>query len=473
MKKRIIALAFLLLLLPGMLFFAACSLPSVYQDSYYAELPAMVRRMDEARGKRLILIGGSSVAFGIDVPLLENYLEEKGFDYTVCPLGLYAAVGTSAMLSLSESVLREGDTVILALEPASDAMTAYFGATAFLKCAESDSSLFWRLNSDQQTRVIGNALPFLQEIYAVARSGQMPKAEGVYAKAAFDENCNMAYLREGNTMALGFDTASPIALSGLSIEDAFANQINAYCENAAKKGASVYMSFCPMNKSALTGSVNDYFTLCNETFDCPIISNPLDYILESGWFYDSNFHLNTAGAKLRTWLLARDVLAQFGCYEPLEDELPMMPVPAAAEVRDTADSGDFVFEAAENGQAYVIEGLTEQGRARETLILPASHQGKPVAAIRPDSLAQAENLAELHVPESIASLPDGLLNACASLRRLVLEHVSAPCGISAHSLDDRKDLQILVPADAYSWYRDGYGCEENPWHPYLNQIFSY
>ena len=147
MKKSILALLLLLLLLPGILFFSARSLPTIYQDSYYAELSSMVERLDAAQGKRLILLGGSSVAFGVDVPLLEKYLSEKGFDYTVCPLGLYAAVGNSAMLSLSESALREGDVVILALEPASDALTSYFGATAFLKCAESAPSLFWRLNN--------------------------------------------------------------------------------------------------------------------------------------------------------------------------------------------------------------------------------------------------------------------------------------------------------------------------------------
>ena len=473
MKKRIIALLFLLLLLPGILFFAARSLPPVYQDSYYAELPALVRRMDEARGRRLILIGGSSVAFGIDVALLETYLREKGFEYTVCPLGLYAAVGTSAMLSLSESALREGDTVVLALEPAADALTAYFGATAFLKCAESDPSLFWRLGRDQQARVIGNAVPFLQEKYALVRSGQLPKAEGVYAKAAFDENCNMAYPREGNILAMGYDTGSPIALSGLAIDPSFAAQINAYCKSASKKGASVFMSFSPMNKSAVTGDANDYFTLCNETFDCPVISNPLDYILDSGWFYDSNFHLNTAGAHMRTWLLARDILAQLGCYAPLEDELPVMPAPVAAEVQAAADSGDFVFEAAENGRAYVIAGLTEQGKGKETLLLPSSYLDQPVAAVRGDALKEASRLMELHVPQSIASLPDGLLDGCASLCRLVLEHTSAPCGISAHSLDGLKDLQILVPAEAYPWYLDGYGCEENPWQAYRNQIFSF
>lgn len=466
-----------MLLLPAILFFSARSLPSVYQDSYYAELADMTRRMDEAEGKKLILVGDSSVAFGVDVPLLEQYLKEKGFDYTVCPFGLYAAVGTSAMLSLSESALKEGDTVVLALEPMSEALSSYFGATAFLKCAESDPSLFFRLNGDQRARAIGNALPYLQEKYAVVQSGQMPKAEGVYAKAAFDSQCNMIYPREGNVMALGYDTSAPITLSEAAIEEKYAEQINAYCRTSAKKGASVYMSFSPMNRSALTGDVNEeiaaYFALCNETFDCAIISNPLDYVLDSGWFYDSNFHLNTAGAKLRTYLLAQDLLAQWGCYAPVEGELPAMPPSAAPAAGEDMDTGDFIFAEAPGGQAYIVTGLTELGLSRETLRIPAAYGEKTVAAIQPGALVGAVRLLELHVPESVASLPDGLLSSCTALRRLVLEHQSQPCRINAHSLDEQKDVQILVPAAAYPYYRDGYGCEENAWQPYLKQIFSY
>ena len=410
MKKRIIVIVLLLLLLPAILFFSVRSLPKIYRESYYAELSDMTRRIDEAAGKRLILVGGSNIAFGIDVPLLEQYLREKGFEYTVCPYDLYAAVGTSAMLSLSESALREGDAVVLALEPASDALSTYFGATAFLKCAESDPALFLRLNRGQRTKAVGNVLPYIQEKYSILKSGQLPKVEGVYAKAAFDENCNMIYPREGNAMALGYDTSSLIALSTVTIEDDFAAQVNAYCKTAAKKGASVYMSFSPMNKNAVVGDAETgiaaYFTLCNQTFDCPVISNPLNYLLDSGWFYDSNFHLNTAGAKLRTYLLAQDLLAQWGCYTPIDVELPSMPVSIFAVAQDTADAGDFTFEEAANGQAYIVTGLTEQGRSKETLHIPAAYQGKPVAAIASDALTNAVNLVELHIPESVETLPD-------------------------------------------------------------------
>ena len=95
----------LILALPLSLLLAAAALPDFYGETYYAELPALYQRLYETEGKKLILIGGSSVAFGVDTGLLEGILAEYGFDYTVCPFGLYAAVGTSVMLELAEDKL--------------------------------------------------------------------------------------------------------------------------------------------------------------------------------------------------------------------------------------------------------------------------------------------------------------------------------------------------------------------------------
>ena len=65
MKKRIACICVLLLLLPGILLGTALSLPDFYQDSYYAELPAMADYLHQAEGNRLILIGGTSAMLSL------------------------------------------------------------------------------------------------------------------------------------------------------------------------------------------------------------------------------------------------------------------------------------------------------------------------------------------------------------------------------------------------------------------------
>ena len=69
--RRTVLVLLLLILLPSMLLISACSLPTIYQESYYAELVPMTDYLHQAEGKRLILVGGSSVAFGTDTQLLE------------------------------------------------------------------------------------------------------------------------------------------------------------------------------------------------------------------------------------------------------------------------------------------------------------------------------------------------------------------------------------------------------------------
>ena len=480
MKKiglRLAAFLLLLCLLPALLLTVGASLPSLYGESYYAELKPLTERLDRAEGKKLVLIGGSNIAFGVDVGLLETLLSEKGYDYTVCPYGLYAAVGCSAMLSLSEASLREGDLVILAIEPTDETLSRYFGASAFLKCAEDAPALLTRLNAEQRRAALGNYVSYLQERLSVLRSGQLPEAEGVYSRAAFGENGNLDYPRAGNIMALGFDPAEPVDLNGVQIEEAFAEQVNAYCKKAERKGAQVWLSFSPVNRSALTDESEDallaFFTRCNESFACPAISDPGRYVLDAAWFYDSNFHLNSAGAQLRTVRLAEDILAQLGCCEAVNYALPAAPASAYRAAETAGDAADFVLELFADGAGWQVAGLREAGMEKTALEVPASVEGKPVVGFTADAFSGAERLEELRLPESVGTIPDGAFAGCPSLKRLVLLHESAPCGVSAHSFDGAENLRVYVPAAAYPMYRDGYGCEANPWTEHIGRVYSY
>lgn len=480
MKKtwiRVAAFTLLVLVLPCLLLASALSLPRVYGESYYAELSQLTRKLYQTEGKKLVIVGGSNVAFGLDVSLLEELLAEKGYSYTVCPYGLYAAVGCSAMLSLSQDALHEGDLVVLAIEPSSDTMSDYFGASAFLKCAESDPQLLTKLNSDQRRAVFGNAIPVLQERLSIVRSGVYPATEGVYSRAAFGENGNLDYPRPGNLMALGFDPTEPVDLAAVDIQDAFAGQVKDYRAAAEKKGAEVWLSFSPVDRSALTDNSEEavyaFFSRCVEAFGCPVISDPNRYILDSAWFYDSNFHLNSPGAQLRTVMLAEDLLAQLGCSEAVEHPLPAAPESAYASVENHGESADFLFESLAEGAAWQVTGLSESGLEKSVLELPASVEGKPVIAFAAGAFDESAQLEELRLPESIETIPDSAFAGCPTLKRLVLLHESAPCGVSGHSFDGADGLRVFVPSAAFPLYRDGYGCETNPWTTYLDRVYTY
>lgn len=484
MKRHLRTLVLFLLLVilsPAMVLISGAALPDFYQDSYYAVLPEMYRRLESVEGPKIVVVGGSNVAFGLDSALLEELLAEKGFDYTVCPFGLYAAVGSSAMLDLSLGTLNEGDIVILAFEPTSETLSTYFGATAFWKCAENAPELLMKVSDSKRSALFGNYVPYLQERQQIFTSGVYPQAEGVYAKASFNERCDLVYDRAGNIMTLGFDTAAPVDLASVTIEEKFAQQVNDYCRAAEAAGARVYLSFSPVNRSALTGdaeaSVLSYFQLCNTAFHCQIISNPNAYIMESYWFYDSNFHLNSPGAVVRTCTLAEDILSVLGCYERLHYEIPDIPAHMGVSFDTAAETDHFTYAAiaGANGEilGYRISGLTQSGLEQTELTIPAAYEGLPVVGMTEDALSGAAALQQLRVPESVEELPDGVFRECTVLQQLILEHRNQPCSVTEHTFDGADQVQVFVPEEAYSMYRDGFGCQTNPWVPYLDRLHSF
>jgi len=476
MKKRICLVLALILLLPTLLIGYGFSLPSYYSETYYAQLPDMVEKLEQTEGRKIMIVGGSNVAFGVDSAELTSLLKQHGFDFTVCNFGLYAALGTDAMLSLSEDCLREGDFVVLAIEPTDETFSTYFGATAMLKCAEDAPGLLLRLNKEQRSAVVGNYLEYLQERSEIRRTGILPQGDGAYAKASFDENGDMVYPREGNAMTMGYDTATPIDLSALSIEPAFAERVNSYIDSARKKGAVVVLSFAPMNRSAVTDTSEEalysYYCLLQDTFHCAIISNPNNYLLEKGWFYDSNFHLNSAGMTLRTQQLCSDLLTYFGCSDRLDFALPVMPASIAKTAVSEGAAGDFLFEPLGDTGLTVV-GLSETGKTREVLTLPAYAEGKAVVGIAADALGSNEILTELTLPATIERIPDGLFSGCTALTRVTLLHTDTTPAVGNGLLEGAPNLTIWVSEEVYRLFRDGAGCAVNPWEQYLDNLETY
>lgn len=474
--KKAIAILLLVLLLPVTLLAAGAALPEYYGESYYAELPELYHRLQTAEGKKLVLVGGSNIAFGVDTAQLEQTLGEFGYDYTVCPFGLYAAVGTSAMLELARDCLGEGDLVVLAIEPTAETFSTYFGATAFWKCAESDPDLLLGVGGNKRAALAGNYIGYLQERVDIARSGALPRAEGAYARSSFDEACNMTFGRAGNAMLLGYDPAAPIDLGALPIESAFAEQVRDFCALAQRRGAQVVLSFSPMNRGALAEGWEEtlypWFQTLMETFPCPVISDPNNYIMDSGWFYDNNFHLNTAGAQIRTHTLACDVLGFLGCYQEVPFDAPPMPASIADLPQEEGESADFLFSPVGEG-GYVVSGLTDEGRGKAELILPAAHGGRPVVGFTAEAFAGNALLERLTLPETVAAIPDGAFDGCAGLTRLTLLHRGAPPRIGEEPFRGADHLTVYVPSASYPLYRDGAGCEGNPWARWLVRIVSF
>ena len=85
-RKRIILITFclvILLIVPISIMITGFAFPSRFSESYYGELGCMYGKLKETKGKKIVIIGTSSVAFGVDSALIEENLRLAGADYTV------------------------------------------------------------------------------------------------------------------------------------------------------------------------------------------------------------------------------------------------------------------------------------------------------------------------------------------------------------------------------------------------------
>ncbi len=379
MNKRLsltlkIIAAILAVLMPLALIFGITVLTvPQYSNTFVGVLDEKVDRLKSVEEDKIVVVGGSSVAFGLDSELLENYTGMPTVNF-----GLYAALGTKVMLDLSRAGIESGDVVIIAPELNAQTMSMYFSTETTLQAIDDDYSLLRYIDIDNMPSLLSGMFRHVGNKVELALSGK-PDPEGVYNSKSFDEYGDIIYERPSNTMELYYDPNTPIALDGSIISDDFIDYLNEYIAYCNLKGAHVYFSFCPMNELAISKQYTNeelraFEQLIDDALDCDVISYVDDYILDAGYFFDSNFHLNDTGVKYRTLRLAKDIL--------LAEELPRLLLdayPEAPKLRDGLillegegkDENEkyFTYEKMANGN-YMITGLTDLGKEQTSLTLP-------------------------------------------------------------------------------------------------------
>lgn len=303
---RFVALALAALIPILIIMTLAVSLPACYDEIFDAELEVKYGRLRSIDEPKIVVVGGSSVAFGLDSALLERYTGRP-----VVNFGLYAALGTKLMLDMSRKNINKGDIVILAPEMSEQTLSLYFNATETWRALDSRPSMIFAVGNDNYSDLAGSVFDYIGEKWSYLSAGTKPEISGVYTKASFNEYGDIIYPRPGNTMRRGADSKNPIILDGSILSDEFADYINDYIKYCEKRGATVYFSYPPMNEGGIydadAATAEAFDAALREKIDCEFISDIKDYIMGSEFFFDSNFHLNDSGVPKRTARLALDL----------------------------------------------------------------------------------------------------------------------------------------------------------------------
>lgn len=406
---------------------------SVYDNVFVAALGDKYERLHLVKEPKLVVVGGSSVAFGLDSELLSRYTGRE-----VVNFGLYATLGSKVMLDLSESGLNSGDIVVFTPEPEAGTMSLYFGAESVWQAIDVCPSLLDEID-DGDLESLYAAFPTYKadkEKY----SDMKPNPPGIYNRRSFNELGDIAVERPYNLMAKGYDSNTVFDFDTSIISDEFIEYFNAYVSRLSERGVTVYFSFCPINELSLGEGVDAerlsaYQDYLSKRLACPVISDINDYIMDWGYFYDTNMHLNDAGVTARTNMLIKDVRRALGINEYLALESPKAP---GKETGNELIGGDntyldyFILAPTELGDGLEIVGVTDLARENtDTEITLPYHNGElRIVAIAADVLGEIPNLRGVHFGENIASIADGVFRGCEDISYIIIDFDPTRCSVS-------------------------------------------
>ena len=426
-KYLLIAFLSLVLLLAPFFLLLGVALfaPPAFEDSFVGILDEKFERLTAIEEDKIVVVGGSSVAFGIDSELLEKYL-----GMPVVNFGLYAALGTKLMLDLSLAGIDEGDIVVISPEMDEEALSLFFGADTVWRAIDGSPEMLQYIDFDNYPALFGALYGFSSSKLEYLLGDGSEINSGIYLSCYFDEYLDFDYPRENNVMFSYYEKNNLIELNVDAYGDAFdefIDYLNVYIEECKRRGARVFFSPSSMNKMAVKGdekTIGELEDKLSSSLDCPLISDFDDLILDAGYFFDTNFHLNEAGRRVRTMRLAEDLKLAAKILRPaITDSEP--PIPELPEIEIRFDGVDenvkyFTFETSDSG-AYIITGLTEEGKLMTHLTLPLGYEGYIVESVG-EGAFRGSSLESLTVSadSKIAYFEDGAFYGAGNLKRLII-----------------------------------------------------
>ena len=412
--RRIVATA-LAVILAEQVFFLICGfgLPVQFGDTFMGELKSKYERLKETSGKRIVLVGGSGVAFDCDSALMDDFFPS----YEIVNFGMYAGLGTKAVMDLSENYIHEGDIVILSPEQSEQTFSDYFNGEYMWQAADGAFGMLRDLKSENFEAMLGNFPRFALEKLNYVMKGQKPQTDSIYQKKSFNTygDIELDTCRE-NILPNGYDVNQKVRFTEDVVQPEFMDYMNDWAKRLEKKGAVVWYRYCPVNKLSVEDmdDLAAYDVFLRQKLDFPVIGNPKNSLMEAEWFFDTNFHLNQPGKEVNTVQLIRDMKAMLGDDRAVTVELPEKPHRTWGDV-----SAETRIWTAKDSETY---------QGEETIV----------------------------IPENVTQIEDYAFSNCAGLKQIVLEQKDpSKCILGQHLLDGT-GAEILVPQMSVDSYKRNY-----------------
>lgn len=171
--------------------FGILKFPSgVFHDSYQSLIQDKYRILKETNEPKIIIVAGSSSAFGLDQEMLE-----KASGYKVANLGLHAGFGHMFYSELAKANINAGDIVLLGYEYKWQQGITLGNQDLIMSGIDDNLEMYTRIPIKEWPYIIGYIFQ-----YAEIKNNYAGPPERIYSREAFDSDTGQMIMARDYTM---------------------------------------------------------------------------------------------------------------------------------------------------------------------------------------------------------------------------------------------------------------------------------
>lgn len=265
-----------------------------------------LEKKDEKGRNRMIFVGGSNLAFGLDSERIENRFNKK-----VINMGLHADMGLKFMLNELREKLRHGDTIIIVPE-----YEHFFGNT--FEGGETLAYIFLFVDNSLISKLdFVQALNQLQYIPKLIRQEIKNVIIATIKRKKIEIDNSVVYQRKffnNNGDMVGHLEKADVRINDNFIKEKKNEEVVKYINNFAmdvsKQNVEViflYPDYIDSSFEKNKFQIEELKKELQNELKIKILSTPERYKLDNDYFFDTIYHLNKKGRELRTKMVIEDI----------------------------------------------------------------------------------------------------------------------------------------------------------------------
>lgn len=281
-------------------FIFAIKLSPQYLKGYQASIIDKVNRLESIDGPKIVLIGNSNLAFGINSDEIEETL-----NIPVVNMGLHGGLGNVFHERMALFNIQKGDIYIICHRTYDDYGIIEDPNLAWITL--EDHFNLWKILRTEDIKPMVKAYPaYLKGCISLWLPGNGNQEPGyVYSRSAFNKYGDIEWMDNGLEFEFKEGDVPAPAISKNVID-----RLNQLSSDLIEQGAILLIAGYPIADTSDRPSDDILITFQKElskNMNAPVISDYTDYVYPTDYFFNASLHLNNKGKEARTQQLIEDL----------------------------------------------------------------------------------------------------------------------------------------------------------------------